>query len=99
VNSSATYSALRAVLLEHGAPPTALTGLAELAELLTGRHGLSASAATRWMTTPNARLEDRRPLDAWLDDGAGPVLDIVRAETTRRLGRGGPDAPGSRPRA
>jgi hypothetical protein len=85
VNASTTYIALRAVLMAHGAPPTALSGLTELAGLLSGRHRLSANAATRWMTGPNRRLEDQRPLDVWLDAGAGPVLDAVRAETTGRL--------------
>jgi hypothetical protein len=85
VNPSNTYSALRTVLVEHGASPTALVGLTELAGLLSGRHGLSANAATRWMTGPNARLDDQRPLDVWLEDGAGRVLDAVRAERTRRL--------------
>ena len=85
MNSSATYAALRAVLLKHGARPTALVGLTELAGLLSGRHSLSPSAATRWMTGPSARLEDQRPLDVWLDVGAGPVLDAVRAEATSRL--------------
>ena len=85
MSSSTTYAALRAVLLEHGATPTALTGLAELAGLLSGRHHLSPGAATRWMTGPNARLHDQRPLDVWLYEGAGQVLDAVRAEQTRRL--------------
>jgi hypothetical protein len=85
VSASNTYVALRRVLLEHGAPPSALTGLTELAGLLSGRHGLSTSAAARWMTGPNDRLEQQRPLDVWLENGAGRVLDAVRAETTRRL--------------
>jgi hypothetical protein len=85
VSTSTTYSALRSVLIEHGAPANALTGLTELAGLLTGRHGLSAHAAARWMTGPNARLDDQRPLDVWLDDGAGRVLDAVREERTGRL--------------
>jgi len=84
VIASTTYSALRAVLQEHGAPPSALAGLAELAGLLSGRHGMSPTAASRWMTGPNARLDDQRPLDVWLAD-AGRVLDVVRAERTRRL--------------
>jgi hypothetical protein len=37
------------------------------------------------MTGPNARLDDQRPLDVWLDDGAGRVLDAVREERTGRL--------------
>ena len=84
VSASATYSALRHVLLEHAASPTALTGLSELAGLLSGRHGLSPAAATRWMTGPSARLEEQRPLDVWFED-AGRVLDAVRAERTGRL--------------
>ncbi|AHG90263.1 protein of unknown function DUF2384 [Gemmatirosa kalamazoonensis] len=82
---SSTYSALRTVLLEHGAHATALTGLAELAGLLGGRHRLSASAATRWMLGPNARLGDRSPLEVWLSDGAGHVIDAARAESTHRI--------------
>jgi hypothetical protein len=80
---SITYAALRAVLLEHAAPAAALTGLPALAELLAGRHGLSPSAAGRWMVGPNARLGDRRPLDVWLVDGAGRVIDAATAESTR----------------
>ena len=85
MNPSTTYSALRALLLEHDAPPTALTGLTELAGLLTSRHGLSPNAAARWMTGPSPQLDDQRPLDVWLEAGAGRVLDAVRAERTRRL--------------
>jgi hypothetical protein len=87
VTASTTYVALRNVLLEHGAPPAALTGLTELAGLLSGRHRLSPNAATRWMTGPNDRLEQQRPLDVWLEGGRGPgrVLDAVRAEATRQL--------------
>lgn len=80
---SVTYAALRAVLLEHAAPAAALTGLPALAELLAGRHGLSPSAASRWMIGPNARLKDRSPLDVWLVDGAGRVIDAATAEATR----------------
>lgn len=82
---STTYAALRAVLQEHGAPPTALSGLPELAGLLSGRHGLSPSAATSWMLGPNSRLEAQRPLDVWIENGAGRVLDAVRQESTRAL--------------
>ena len=85
MNASSTYSALRLVLQEHGAPATALPGLTELAVLLSGRHRLSASDATSWMTGPNSRLDAQRPLDVWLDDGAGRVLDAVRAEGTGEL--------------
>jgi len=85
MNSSATYAALRTMLLKHGARPTALIGLTELAGLLSGRHRLSPGAAARWMTGPSPALEDQRPLDIWLDVGAGPVLDAVRAEGTSRL--------------
>ena len=85
VTAATTYSALRSVLLEHGATPSALTGLSELAGLLSGRHKLSPNAAARWMTAPDPRLDDQRPLDVWLEDGAGRVLDTVRAERTRRL--------------
>ena len=80
---STTYSALRAVLQEHGAPPRALAGLSELAGLLSGRHSLSPSAAARWMTGPNAYLEEQRPLDVWVED-APRVLDAVRGAETRR---------------
>jgi hypothetical protein len=84
VNSaSTTYNALRAVLQEHGAPPRALTGLTELAGLLSGRHHLSPSAAARWMTGPNSYLEEQRPLDVWIDN-APRVLDAVRSAETRR---------------
>jgi hypothetical protein len=85
VKPSITYAALRTVLQEHGAPATALPGLTELACLLTGRHHLSAHAAATWMTGPNGRLEQQRPLDVWLDHGAGRVLDAVRAEATRQI--------------
>ena len=85
MTASTTYSALRNVLLKHGAPASALPGLSELASLLSGRHGLSPSAATHWMTGPNERLEEQRPLDVWLEQGPGRVLDAVRAEATRQL--------------
>lgn len=80
---SVTYAALRAVLLEHDAPATALAGLPALAGLLGGRHRLSPGAASRWMTGPNARLEDQRPLDVWLYQGAGRVIDAANAESTQ----------------
>ena len=82
-DASTTYAALRAVRQEHGAPPRALTGLAELAGLLSGRHRLSPGAAARWMTGPNSYLEAQRPLDVWIED-APRVLDAVRAADTRR---------------
>jgi len=82
-NASTTYSALRAVLQKHGAPPRALTGLTELASLLSGRHGLSPSAAARWMTGPNSYLEEQRPLEVWIEN-APRVLDAVRSAETRR---------------
>ena len=82
-DTSTTYSALRTVLREHGAPPRALSGLAELAGLLSGRHRLSPSAAARWMTGHNPHLEEQRPLDVWIED-APRVLDAVRAAETRR---------------
>ena len=85
MSTSSTYVALRHVLVEHGAPPSALIGLTELAGLLSGRHGLSPSAATRWMTGPNPRLEEQRPVDVWLENRADVVLDTVRAQQTRRL--------------
>jgi hypothetical protein len=78
-----TYTALRAVLMEHGAPPRALAGLTELAGLLSGRHSLSPTAAARWMTGPNAYLEEQRPLDVWVEN-APRVLDAVRSAETRR---------------
>lgn len=84
MTASATYSALRHVLLEHGAPLRALTGLSELAGLLADRHGLSPTAAARWMTGPSVRLEEQRPIDVWCED-AGRVLDVVRGERTGRL--------------
>jgi hypothetical protein len=84
VNTAATYSALRRVLVEHDVPPAALHGLSELAGLLSERHGLSPAAATRWMTGPSARLDEQRPLDVWVED-AGRVIDTVRAERTGRL--------------
>jgi Protein of unknown function (DUF2384) len=84
-NASSTYAALRSVLLENGAPPSSLSGLTELAVLLSGRHRLSPSAASRWMTGPNPRLEDQRPLDVWVEGRPGRVLDAVRAEGTRQL--------------
>lgn len=82
-DASTTYAALRAVLQEHGAPPRALTGLTELAGLLSGRHRLSPGAAARWMTGPNAHFEEQRPLDVWVEN-APRVLDAVRAAETRR---------------
>ena len=81
-DTSSTYSALRTVLRQHGAHPSALSGLSELALLLSGRHRLSPSAAARWMTGPNAYLEEQRPLDVWVED-APRVLDAVRAAETR----------------
>ena len=84
MSASATYGALRHVLVEHDAPPTALVGLSELAGLLHQRHGLSPAAAARWLTSPSARLEEQRPLDVWVED-AGRVLDAVRGERTGRL--------------
>jgi hypothetical protein len=82
-DASTTYAALRAVLQQHGAPPSALTGLTELAGLLSGRHRLSPGAAARWMTGPNSYLEQQRPLDVWIAD-APRVLDAVRGADTRR---------------
>ena len=82
MTASTTYAALRAVLVKHGAPPRALTGLTELATLLAGRHSLTPIAAARWMTGPNSRLEEQRPLDVWIED-APRVLDAVRAADTR----------------
>ena len=84
MSTAATYSALRRVLLAHDVPPAALTGLSELAGLLSVRHGLSPAAATRWMTGPSARLDEQRPLDVWVEH-PGHVIDAVRAERTGRL--------------
>jgi hypothetical protein len=79
---STTYAALRAVLHEHDAPATALTGLTELAALLSGRHGLAPNAAVKWMLGMNPALADQRPLDLWLGGGAARVIDAARAEST-----------------
>lgn len=81
-----TYTALRATLQAHGADAGALSGLTELAGLLSGQAGLSPSAAAQWLLASHARLDHRRPLDVWLGGRADRVIDAARAEPLR----GGP---------